>query len=62
MEDRLSAGTYLNMTDDELWELLVNGKGIGLCNIRVAGAGEETDLYVYTGTAFDGDHGHPGDG
>lgn len=39
------------MADDELWELLVNGKGIGLCNIRVAWAGEPTDLYVHTGIA-----------
>lgn len=61
VEDRLPALNYLNMDDEELWELLVNGKGIGLCNIRVAGPGEETDLYAYSGVLNDeGDHGYPG--
>lgn len=61
VEDRLSAERYLYQDDEELWELLVNGKGIGLCNIRVAGAGEETDLYAYSGVLNDeGNHGYPG--
>lgn len=61
VEDRLSAEEYLEMEDGELWEMLVNGKGIGLCNIRVAGPGEDTDLYAYSGVVNDeGDHGYPG--
>lgn len=61
VEDRLSAEAYLEMEDSELWEMLVNGKGIGLCNIRVAGPGEDTDLYAYSGVLNDeGDHGYPG--
>lgn len=60
MADRKSADFYLSKTDDELWELLVNGKGVGLCNIRVAGEGEATDLYAYTGyLRFEGNHGYP---
>lgn len=57
---RLSASTYLYRSDEELWDLLVNGKGIGLCNIRVAGEGEDTDLYAYSGVMQpEGNHGYP---
>lgn len=32
-----------------MWELFVNGKGIGLCNVHVAASGEDTDLWAYSG-------------
>lgn len=48
------------MTDDELWDLLVNGKGVGLCNIHVDNGSEETDLYAYSGVLqAEGNHGYP---